>query len=195
MLRNIYKQSGVGDLEDYAYILDHLPQGLPDERRFKREPIAFGLGENEFKILELIPKENIILEIGTKVYIGKDMDKRDKVLHVKRRVRYEDITNTAQNELSYVISEIVKNNEERFVKFFNEAQAISTRFHMLELLPGLGKKTMWSIIDERKKAQFESFKDIGERVHSLHQCERLICKRIELELSDPTQKYHLFVTK
>jgi putative nucleotide binding protein len=145
--------------------------------------------------LELIPKENIILEIGTKVYIGKDMDKRDKVLHVKRRVRYEDITNTAQNELSYVISEIVKNNEDRFVKFFNEAQAISTRFHMLELLPGLGKKTMWSIIEERKKAQFESFKDIGERVHSLHQCERLICKRIELELSDPTQKYHLFVTK
>jgi putative nucleotide binding protein len=195
LLKNIYKQPGVGELEDYAYILDHLPQGLPDERRFKREPIAFGLGENEFKILELIPKENIILEIGTKVYIGKDMDKRDKVLHVKRRVRYEDITNTAQNELSYVISEIVKNNEERFVKFFNEAQAISTRYHMLELLPGLGKKTMWSIIDERKKAQFESFKDIGERVHSLHQCERLICKRIELELSDPNQKYHLFVTK
>jgi putative nucleotide binding protein len=185
----------VGALEDYAYILDHLPQGLPDERRFKREPIAFGLGESEFKILELIPKEDVELDIGNRVYIGKDMDKRDKILHVKRRVRYEDITNTAQNELSYVISEIVKNNEDRFVKFFNDAQAISTRFHMLELLPGLGKKTMWSIIDERKKSLFESFVDIGERVHSLHQPDKLICKRIELELSDQSQKYHLFVTK
>ncbi len=185
----------MGALEDYAYILDHLPQGLPDERRFKREPIAFGLGETEFKILELIPKEDAILDIGTRVYIGKDMEKRDKILHVKRRVRYEDITNTAQNELSYVISEIVKNNEERFVKFFNDAQAISTRFHMLELLPGLGKKTMWAIISERKKSPFLNFANISERVSSLHQPEKVICKRIELELSDPSQKYHLFVTR
>ncbi len=186
---------GVGSLEDYAYILDHLPQGLPDERRFKREPIAFGLGESEFKILELIPKENIILDIGDRIYIGKDMDKRDKILHVKRRIRYDELTNTAQNEMSYVISAIVHNNEERFVKFFNDAQAISTRFHMLELLPGLGKKTMWSIINSRKKAPFENFKDISERVSSLHQPEKLICKRVELELSDSTQKYHLFVTR
>ena len=85
-------------LEDFAYILDHLSQGLPDERRFKREPIAFGVGENEFKILELIPKNDVVLEIGERVYIGKDMALRDKILHVKRRVRFEDITNTGQNE-------------------------------------------------------------------------------------------------
>ena len=182
-------------MEDNAFILDFLPQGLPDERRFKREPIAFALGESEFKILELIPKDNSNLDIGERVYIGKDMNQRNKVLHVKRRVRFEDITNTAQNELSYIVSEIVKGNQDRFVKFFNEAQAISTRYHMLELLPGLGKKTMWSIIDERKKALFDSFEDIEERVGSLHQPDKLICKRIELELSDTNQKYHIFVTK
>ncbi len=182
-------------LEDHAYILDYLPQGLPEEHRFKREPIAFALGESEFKILELIPKENINLEIGIRVYIGKDMGLRDKILHVKRRVRFEDITNTAQNELSYIISEIVKANQDRFVKFFNDAQSISTRFHMLELLPGLGKKTMWAIISERKKAPFASFEDIAQRVGALHQPDKLICKRIELELSDTNQKYHIFVTK
>ena len=182
-------------LEDYAYILDYLPLGLPDERRFKREPIAFGLGEAEFKILELIPKENVNLEIGERVYIGKDMNLRDKILHVKRRVRFEDITNTAQSELSYIISEIVKANQNRFVKFFNDAQAISTRFHMLELLPGLGKKTMWAIINERKKSPFLSFEDIENRVGTLHQPSKLICKRIELELSDTNQKYHIFVTR
>jgi putative nucleotide binding protein len=194
MISNINK-TGLNFLEDNAIILDFLPQGLPDERRFKREPIAFALGESEFKILELIPKDNSSLDIGERVYIGKDMNKRNKVLHVKRRVRFEDITNTAQNELSYIISEIVKTNQDRFVKFFNEAQAISTRYHMLELLPGLGKKTMWSIINERKKAPFVSFEDIEERVGSLHQPDRLICKRIELELSDTNQKYHIFVTK
>jgi len=185
----------VNFLEDYAYILDFLPQGLPDEHRFKREPIAFALGEAEFKILELIPKNNVALEIGERVYIGKDMSVRNKILHVKRRVRFEDITKTAQNELSYIISEIVKANQDRFVKFFNDAQAISTRFHMLELLPGLGKKTMWAIISERKKAPFASFKDISERVGALHQPDKLICKRIELELSDINQKYHVFVTR
>ncbi len=188
-------QAGVNSLEDYAYILDYLPQGLPDERSFKREPIAFALGESEFKILELIPKENIELDIGMRVYIGKEMNERNKIQHVKRRVRFEEITNTAQNELSYIVSEIVKANEDRFVKFYNDAQSISTRFHMLELLPGLGKKTMWSIIEERKKAPFESFKDIEGRVGSMHQPDKLICKRIELELSDSHQKYHLFVTK
>ena len=185
----------MGPLEDYAYVLDYLPQGLPDEHRFKREPIAFGLGEDEFKILELMPKDDESLDIGDRVYIGKDMDKRDKILHVKRRIRFEDITNTAQNELSYVILKIVNTNQDRYVKFFNEAQAISTRYHMLELLPGLGKKTMWAIISERKKAPFDSFEDISKRVSSLHQPEKLICKRIVRELSDATQKYHLFVTK
>ena len=167
-----------GILEDYAYILDFLPQGIPNNRRFKREPIAFGLGESEFKILELIPTEGVNLQIGDRVYIGKDLEKRDKVLHVKRRIRFNDITNTAQTELPYIILEIVKNNEERYVKFYNDAQPISTRFHMLELLPGLGKKTMWAIIDARKKSDFQSFKDITERMGSHFQPEKFIIKRI-----------------
>lgn len=182
-------------MEDYAYVLDYLPQGHPDNKRFKREPIAFGLGESGFKILELIPKETESLEIGERLYIGKDMDLRKKIMHVKRRISYDEMTTTAQKEVMYVIEEIVKQNEERFVKFYNEAHAISTRYHMLELLPGLGKKTMWAIIDERDKSPFLSFKNMADRVSAVHQPEKLIIKRIMLELSDTTQKYHLFVMK
>ena len=182
-------------MEDYAYVLDYLPQGHPDNKRFKREPVAFGLGESGFKILELIPKPSIILEIGERLYIGKDMELRDKILHVKRRISYDEMTTTAQKEVSFIIEEIVKTNEERFIKFYNEAHAISTRFHMLELLPGLGKKTMWAILNEREKVPFESFEDMAKRVTAVHQPEKLICKRILLELSDNTQKYHLFVMK
>jgi len=182
-------------LEDYAYVLDYLPQGHPDNKRFKREPIAFGLGESGFKILELIPKPNTGIDIGERLYIGKDMNLRQKILHVKRRISYDEMTSTAQKELEFVINDIVKNNEERFVSFYNDAHAISTRFHMLELLPGLGKKTMWAIVEARKKAPFRNFEDLSERVSSVHQPEKLICKRILLELSDPTQKYRLFVMK
>ncbi len=182
-------------MEDYAYILDFLIQGHPDTRTFKREPIAYGLGDNEFKLLELVPKPKARLQIGDRIYIGKDLELREKILHVKRRVGYKQLTSTAQSELPYIIEEIVEDKEERFIEFFNGAQPISTRYHMLELLPGLGKKTLFAVLEERKKSEFESFEEIEERVSAIHQPQKLICKRIELEVSDPKQKYHLFAAK
>ncbi len=182
-------------MEDYAYVLDYLAQGHPDGRKFRREPLAYALGENEFKILELVIKPDATLNIGDYIYVGKELERRDKILHVKRRVSYSEITNAAQNELPFIIAEIVKKQEARFVRFYNESQPISTRFHMLELLPGLGKKMMWAILEERKKRPFESFEDIAKRIPSLHRPEKHIARRIELELSDSQQKYHLFVAK
>ncbi len=179
-------------MEDYAYILDYLPQGHPERKTFKREPIAFGLGETEFKILELSPKDNVSLIIGEKVYIGKELDQRNKVQHVKRRVNYSDLTAAAHSELPYIIQEIIKNEEEKFIRFFNEAQAISTRLHMLELIPGLGKKTMWHIIEERKKGNFKDFDDLHVRTH-LHNPEKHLTERIIQEMEDNSQKYHLFI--
>jgi putative nucleotide binding protein len=182
-------------MEDHAHILDYLAKGHPDTFRYRREPVAYALGESEFKLLELVPKPSVSLQIGDRVYIGKDMDLREKVQHVKRRISYTDLTSSAQSELPYVILELVRQQQERFVKFYNEAQAISTRYHMLELLPGLGKKTMWSIIEARKQAPFETFEDLEERVTSLHKPDVLISRRIEDELADPDQKYHLFVAR
>lgn len=144
-------------------------------------------------MLELIPKEGAIIQIGDKVYIGKDLSKRMKILHVKRRVNYRELTGAGQSELTYILEEIVREKEKRFVHFFNNAHPISTRFHMLELLPGLGKKTLLQILEERKRGPFKSFEDIRRRVPTLRHPDRLIAKRIELELSDPHQKYKLFV--
>lgn len=182
-------------MEDYAYIMDYLPQGLADERRFKREPIAYGLGTNQFKLLELSPKPDVTLQVGEKVYIGKDTEKRKKILHVKRRVGYNDLTNAAHSELPFILIEVIKSDPIRFLKVYNDAQAITTRLHMLELIPGLGKKTMWAIIEERKKGRFTDFQELENRVGTLHHPEKLLAKRIELELSDDHQKYHIFVSK
>jgi putative nucleotide binding protein len=182
-------------MEDYALILDYLPQGIPTEKSFRREPMAYAVGESEFKLFELVPKTEAVIVIGDRVYIGKEPALRDKIVHVKRRVGYEELTAAAQAELPYVLQDIVRSQEPRFIKFFNEAQAITTRFHMLELIPGLGKKTMWAIIEERKKGPFTSFEDITKRVPALKHPEKLIGKRIEDELSDPSQKYHIFVSR
>ena len=182
-------------MEDYARILDYLPQGLPDEKMFKREPIAYAIGEDQFKLFELVPKVGVTLNVGDKVYIGKDIDLRQEIMHVKRRISFNELTNAAQSELPYVIIQVIKAHEPRFVQFFNEAQAITTRFHMLELLPGLGKKTMWSIIEERKKGPFQSLDDLAKRVPMAHQLDKLLAKRIEAELANPDEKYRLFVAR
>jgi putative nucleotide binding protein len=184
-------------MEEYAIILDYLPLGYIKEGipTYKRKPVAQAIGKEEFTLLELIPKEDINLDIHQKVYIGSG--KRDEISRVNRRLKYDDLTATAKVELDYVIEEVVKAKEDKFVEFFNEAGPISTRLHQLELLPGIGKKHMWDIIKARKEKPFESFEDIKKRVPMLSDPVKLIAKRILLEL-DATgdkkgkRKYVLF---
>lgn len=169
-------------MEEYAIILDYLPLGYVKEGipTYKRKPVAQAIGKEEFTILELIPKEDVTLDIHQKVYIGSG--KRDEIARVNRRLKYDDLTSTAKIELNYVIEEIIKAKEDKFVEFFNEAGPISTRLHQLELLPGIGKKHMWDIIKARKEKPFESFDDIKKRVTMLSNPLKLISKRILLEL-------------
>ena len=179
-------------MEDYVLTLDYLPNGRPDAPRGRAEPVAYGLGEAQFSLLELIPKPGVNLATGERVYIGKDVEKRTKIAKVKGRVDYPQLSAGAHGELPYVLLELVKSQQERFVKFYNEAPPISTRYHSLELLPGLGKKTMLGIVEERRKGEFKSFDELKQRVSAIHAPDKLIAHRIELELSDPHQKYHLF---
>ena len=180
------------NVEDYVYVLDYLPNGRGDLPPYKRKPIVYGMGENQFTLLELIPKNNVTFEIGERIYVGKDADKRKKIEKIKGRVNYGELTSTAHGEFPYIVLDMVHKSEERFIKFFNEASAISTRFHVLELLPGLGKKMMHDILDERKKKHFTDFEEMCERIDFLRAPDKLIAKRVELELTDPNQKYRLF---
>ena len=179
-------------LEDYAYVLDFMPYGHPDSKVpiHKREPLAQVIGEQYFTLLEVSIKRDKNPLIAERVYIGKG--ERDVVNKIKRRLSYDDLTPTAKSELPYVIEKIVKEQEKRFVEFFNKSTPITTKLHQLELLPGIGKKLMWAILDERKKKPFESFKDIAKRVKGLAHPEKAIINRIIYELRNPKTKYKLF---
>ncbi|MDI9645591.1 MAG: DUF655 domain-containing protein [Archaeoglobales archaeon] len=179
-------------LEDYAYVLDFLPYGYPDDKRpiHKREPLAQLVGEKYFTLLEVSIKRGQNPLVMDRVYIGKG--ERDVVFKIKRKLSYEDLTPAAKAELPYVIEHIVKQNEKRFVEFFNKAESITTKMHQLELLPKIGKKTMWTIIEERKKKPFESFGDIVQRVKGIKSPEKLIVERIIYELQNPQTKYKIF---
>jgi putative nucleotide binding protein len=179
-------------VENFAYILDFLPNGRQTERGFHREPLAIGIGETELKLLEIVPKPRVELLVGQRVALVASPDVVPPVDHVRRRLMYGELTATARSELPGVLERIVLGDAPKFLRFFNDAPAVSRRFHLLELLPGIGKKTMQAIVDERRRAPFASFQELGERAH-LKNPERLLVGRIEAELSGVEDKYRLFV--
>ena len=178
--------------EEYAIILDFLPHGYPTDTRpmHVKVPIAQAIGELHFTLLELVTRKGVFLQPYEKVYIGEG--KRDKVHHISGRLQLEIITPTSKINLMTVIKELVGKNEKKFVEFFNKAVPINTRCHQIELLPGIGKKHMGEIIEEREKKPFESFKDLKERVKLIPDPEKVVIKRI-LEELDNKDKYHIFI--
>jgi len=179
--------------EEVARVLDYLPYGrAPDSRSYQKQPLVQAVGETNFVIMEMTPKEGVVPAAGTRVYIGSG--ERDVIDHVNRRIDYSELSNSAKLELPFEIQKIVLDNEARFIRYFNEAGPITTRMHALELLPGIGKKLMWAVLNERKKGHFKNFADLTERVKGLHNPEKLIAKRVEDELMDDKIKYRIFTT-
>lgn len=174
--------------EDYAIILDYLPNGYPLGRRMM--PVAQAIGEKTLALLELVPRRGVSLDVKEKVYIGPD--KRDKIYYIAGRLEYSKITETAKIQLQEFVDKLVAEQEKKFVDFFNNAQPINIKLHQIELLPGFGKKHMKEILQERDKKPFKSFNDIKTRVSSLPDPKKAIEKRILEELLEQ-QRFNLFV--
>ncbi|MBS3065936.1 DUF655 domain-containing protein [Candidatus Pacearchaeota archaeon] len=174
--------------EDYAIIIDYLPNGYP--LGGKMMPIAQAIGEKTLTLLELIPRRGVSLEQKEKVYIGSE--KRDKIYYIAGRLSYDKITETAKIQLQEFVDKLVAEQEKKFVDFFNNAQAINTRLHQIELLPGFGKKHMQEILSAREKKLFDSFEDIKSRISTIPDPKKAIEKRILEELLQK-QRYNLFV--
>ena len=177
--------------EETAIVLDFLPNGYPFDTRpmHKKTPIVQALGKEHFTLLELVPKKGIFLQPYAEVYIGEG--KREKIHHIVGKLPVAKLTQTAKSELDYVVKDLVQKEEKNFVEFFNKAQPLTTRMHQLELLPGLGKKHMWEIIEERKDKPFESFDDIKKRVKLMPDPEKAIIKRIISEIQGK-EKHKIF---
>ena len=176
--------------EEYAYVLDFLQFGrpAPDKPRHLALPTVQVIGETYFTLLEAEVRSGTQASLHERVYIGKD--RREKINRIIGRIGYSDLTANAKAELLSVLEELIGNQEQRFVAFFNNSQAITPRMHALELLPGIGKKSMWQIINARERKPFTSFKDIQER-SSVGDPIKVIAKRILDELSGG-EKYRIF---
>lgn len=176
--------------EEYAYVLDYLQYGRPvsDKQRHLALPTVQVIGETYFTLLEAEVRSGAQVNLHERVYIGKD--RREKINRIIGRIGYSDLTANAKAEVLSVLEELIANQEQRFVAFFNNSQAITPRMHALELLPGIGKKSMWQIINAREKKQFTSFKDIQDGT-SVGDPIKVIAKRILDELGGG-EKYRIF---
>lgn len=174
--------------DEYAIILEYLPNGYPLER--KMMPIAQAIGEENLTLLELVPRRGINLEINQKVYIGDG--KRPEIYYILGRLRKERLTESAKNQLQEFIKRIVKEREKKFVEFFNKSEAINKRIHQISLLPGMGKKHMQEILKQRQEKKFESFEEMKKRIQNLPDPEKIIEKRIFQELTN-VERHNLFV--
>ncbi len=179
--------------EEHAIVLDFLPNGYPMDSRpsHMKTPIVQALGGEHFALLELVPKKDVNLQPNDEVYIGEG--KRDHIHHINGKLLSSKLTPTARAELEFAVKDIIKKNELRFVDFFNKAQPLSTRMHSIELIPGLGKKRMWEVLDERKIEPFKSFEDLKQRVKLIPDPGNAVAKRILQEIHGQ-EKHNLFVS-
>ncbi len=180
--------------EEEAIVLDFLPNGYPFDNRpmHLKTAIVQAIGKENFTLLELVPRKGIHLQPYEEVYIGEA--KRERIHHINGKIDVQKLTQTAKSELKHVITDLVKKHEVRFIEFFNKAQPVSTRMHVLELLPGVGKKHMRQIVDERRIELFKDFKDLKERVKLMPNPTTAIEKRILLEI-EGKEKHYLFVDR
>jgi len=175
--------------EEYAYVLDYLPHGRTSERsRHLAVPTVQVMGEQHFTLLEAELKIGATVVVPERIYIGRE--RREKVDRIISRISYEQLTANAKAELVPIVEELVKTHEKRFVDFFNNSQPVTPRMHSLELLPGIGKKSMWAIVNLREKKPFTAYKDIQDRT-GITDIPRILSKRVMEELSAES-KYRLF---
>ena len=184
--------SAADDAVEHAVVLDHLPYGRPDDDRpqHQKPEIAYAVGEQRFDLFELTLVEGADVSIGDRIVVAPDAD-RDLVDRY-RTIEYDGLSRGAEQELEYVVEEIVERHSGRFLDYFNDAQPLTLRLHQLNVLPGIGEKLRNDILDSRKRqGPFESFEELEERISGLHDAKGTVVDRIIEELTEDV-KYRAF---
>ncbi|MCS7117214.1 MAG: DUF655 domain-containing protein [Thaumarchaeota archaeon] len=174
--------------EDEAIVL-----GINQSRRggrFGHSNVAYLMGTEHFTLLEAAVSPDLKLAAGNLLYIGRDAPR--ELVRIIRRVGYQELPETSRLELERAVERVVNEKEAKFVKFFNSCGSLTPRLHALEVIPGIGKKTMLKLLEEREKKPFESLEEVEKRT-GLQDVRASVVKRIVQELSDPTNRYWLFV--
>lgn len=183
-------KEGRSKAERVVIVLDYLPHGRADDERpqFKKRPLAQAVEPANFQLYEVVLESGAALGIGESV----SLDDPDQDLSEVRRIEYQDLSGGSRAELDHVVRELVDENEDQFIEFYNEAGPISLRLHQLNLLPGIGDKLRDNILEAREREPFGSFDEMEDRVSGLHDPKEILVNRLLEEIQDEDVKYRLF---
>ena len=172
-------------------ILDLLMHGHLNEDKpsWAKTPIAQVITFPDFVLYEVKINKNSNLQVQEQetyeVFLNED-----KLRDVLNKIDYNDLTNTSKALIPPILEKGVLQFEEEFINFFNNSTSITPRMHSLKLLPGIGQKHMWEILETRERQKFVTFQDISDRT-SISTPSKLIAQRIIKELQRDV-KYYLF---
>ena len=171
-------------------IIFEITQGYLTESHsgFKKEfPTCYVVGDENYSLLKIYLKKLFIppLIVGDHL----DLDSNKEKFYLVKRISIDQIPLGTEYTLEETLTNLVKEQEQKFVKFFNEARPITVKLHQLTLIPGIGQKRMWTILDARKVKLFDSFKDFEIRA-GVDPVPMLV-KRLQQELTG-NERYYLF---
>ncbi|MHA2035329.1 MAG: DUF655 domain-containing protein [Promethearchaeota archaeon] len=172
-------------------VLDLLIHGHLEEDKpsWAKTPIAQVLTFPDFVLYEVKLNKNADIQVQEqKTY--EEFLNEDKLREVLKKIDYDDLTSTSKALIQPILEKEVLNYEEEFINFFNNSTSITPRMHALKLLPGIGQKHMWEILETRERQKFVTFQDISDRT-SISSPTKLIAQRIIKELQRDV-KYYLF---
>ena len=169
---------------------DFLPVGVKSSDSFrKRYQVITVVGTEKFSILRCFMKNQLnTVAIGETI----DLEALKNNFQLVKKLKPTEWSSLLKGEIEDAIGQIVKNNEVKYVDFFNSAHLITTKLHQLKLLPGIGEKRLVQILKIRDQQPFISYEDIEERLN-LNPVD-VITKRI-LEELETEQKYIMFTKR
>ncbi|MHA1978079.1 MAG: DUF655 domain-containing protein [Candidatus Hodarchaeales archaeon] len=172
-------------------VLDYYPQGKSLSRKSAEafNPLAVVISITQMQFFD------IILSRGKNIQVGQllDVSTLKSEIYKIKKIGFNELSDSAVDVLPDMIKEIIILSESRFISFLNNARPLTTQMHQLQLLPGIGNKRLWQIIEARRKMGFKDLNDFTERT-GISDPIALFSNRILQEIQGE-EKYQLFIKK
>ena len=158
-------EPGPLDEETHARVLDHQPSGMIQ-----------GISEKGLYLLRIRSTAASTTHMsGTRVELEN--------VNVLGMTRHRDLSAIAQSELQNVVKDILSDNPEVCLSFFNRAGNLTLKMHAFQLLPGIGKSKAISMVEIRGRTGWETIASLDEACQI--DAADLLANRLCQEIVDP----------
>ena len=174
-----------------VFVLDFYPQGKSLSRKYADDfnPLVVVITADHFQFFDVVLKRGENIMVGDSFTISSS---RPNIFKIKK-IGFNQLSDSAVNLLPEIVQEIVKVSETRFIRFLNHARPLTSQMHQLQLIPGIGNKRLWQILEARKKSPFQTFEDFKDRT-GISDPILAFTNRIINEINEE-EKYLLFTEK